>query len=246
MNEVPPICAVCAKRPTVRSHILPRALFHDSKRPGRTVVIGGLEDGYRVSQSGKLDHSILCEDHERQLGPADEYGIAFCRAWRRLAKGDNGPVLVPNPRPTLLVDFALTCIWRMAASKTGGRPVRALGPYTDLVEGRIFGPGESCDPAVVIESLEMDDGKGAPLIIGVLPCPAQADGSSWHFIVSGLRFVVDFSGVSGKQSKRVNSLTFVPIARTAPRSLDEIDGLRFSLERMNRRRRWQPLSQPDS
>lgn len=230
------ICAVCATRPTVRSHILPRALFHDSKRPKRTIIMGGLEYGYRVTQSGKLDEGILCERHERQTGLADNYGIAFCRSWRRLASGQSGPVLVPNPRPGLLVDFILTCVWRSATSRTGGRPELVLGRYADLIEGRIFGPGEGCDPAVFVESFEIDDGKGAPLVIGVLPSPVRADKGLWHFIVSGLRFGVDFTGVVGNGSERVNSLAFVPIDCGTLRSVDEVNGLRQSLERMSLRR----------
>ncbi|MFD2051985.1 hypothetical protein ACFSQT_02090 [Mesorhizobium calcicola] len=144
----------------------------------------------------------------------------------------------------MLVDFILTCIWRMAASRTRGRPGHALGHYADLIEGRLFGPGEGCDPAVFIESFEIDDGEGAPLVIAVLPSPANADRGSWHFIVSGLRFVVDFTGLFGIGLERANSLAFVSIDRGALRSVDEVDGLRQSLERMSLPRRRPSSAKP--
>ena len=221
------ICAICADSPTVRSHVIPRALFHDSKRQGRTLIMGGVEPGHRVAQSGKWTSRILCAEHERQLGTCDDYGVAFCRAWRR--SGRAGDAVVPNQRPALLVDFAVACMWRMAAAVSDGRPGRIMGVNADLIEGRLFGPGEGCEPAVSIEPFELDDGRGQPLVFGLLPSPVLPDRRSWHFIVSRLRFLADFdSSAAGS----VNALSQVPLRVSRLRRMDEIAGLPSALARM--------------
>ena len=120
------ICAVCAEAPTVRSHIIPRALFHDGRRAGRTMVLGGVESGYRVTQSGKWSSRILCAGHERKLAPCDDYGVSFCRSFAA-SSAQAGPRLLSNPAPGLLVDFAVASVWRMAAAISEGSPDKSWG-----------------------------------------------------------------------------------------------------------------------
>ena len=189
--------------------------------------MGSVEPGHRIVQSGKWSSRILCAEHERQLGACDDYGVAFCRAWKQ--SGRAGDVVLSNTRPALLVDFALACIWRMAAALSDGRPGGILGINAHLVEERLFGPGEGCEPDLLIEPFELDDGAGRPLVFGLLPAPVCSDRTSWHFIVSGLRFLVDFdSGAPGT----VNALRQVPLRASLLRGVDEISGLPSALARM--------------
>lgn len=189
--------------------------------------MGGVEPGHRIAQSGKWTSRILCAEHERQLGTCDDYGVGFCRAWQQLARTSDA--VVPNPKPPLLVDFALACIWRMAAAVSDGRPGRIMGANADLIEGRLFGPGEGCEPDLTIDSFEFDDGQGRPLVFGLLPAPVCPDRRSWHFIVSGLRFLVDFDSAT---PGTINELREVPLRVSRLRRIDEIAGLPSALVRM--------------
>lgn len=232
----PRVCAVCASGPTVRSHVLPRALFHDDAGAGRSFVLGGREDGYRVTQSGRWDGGILCERHERVLGGADAYAVDLCRRWRTLRSSGAASGALANPDPALLVDFVLASVWRMAAALGGGRPARLLGRRADLIEGRLFGPGEGCDPPVRMEAFEIDDGRGAPLAIGLLPAPLPPSGTAWHFIVSDIRFEADLVHDPVLCEDAVNGAERIELRRTGLRTIDEVPGLREGLVRMTKPR----------
>lgn len=224
---------VCAEGPTVRSHIVPRALFHDGRRAGRTMVLGGIESGYRVTQSGKWTSRILCAGHERKLAPCDDYGVSFCRSFAA-SRADAGPHLLSNPAPALLVDFAVACVWRMAAAISGGRPGRILGNRADLIEGRLFGPGDGCDPALYVEAFALDDGYGRPLVFGLLPAIGPHL-RSWHFIVSGLRFAVELDLPAGAPGA-VNQSTEIELLSSAPRQVEDVPGLGAALINMSKPR----------
>lgn len=232
------ICAVCAEAPTVRSHIIPRALFHDGRRAGRTMVLGGVESGYRVTQSGKWSSRILCAGHERKLAPCDDYGVSFCRSFAA-SSAQAGPRLLSNPAPGLLVDFAVASVWRMAAAISEGKPGQILGDNADLIEGRLFGPGDGCDPALHVEAFGLEDGHGRPLVFGLLPAPIGADRKSWHFIVSGLRFAVDLDPPAGAQGA-VNQSTEIELLPSAPRHVEDVPGLRAALINLSK-----PRSRPE-
>lgn len=228
------ICAVCADGLTVRSHIIPRALFRDGKRAGRTMVLGGVESGYRVTQSGKWTSRILCAEHERKLAPCDDYGVSFCRSFAA-SSAEAGPRLLSNPAPGLLVDFAVACVWRMAAAISEGKPGQIMGDNADLIEGRLFGPGDGCDPALYVEAFALDDGHGRPLVFGLLPAPIGPGWKSWHFIVSGLRFALYFDRRAGAKGA-VNQSAEIRLLPSARKQMEDVPGLRAALINMSKPR----------
>lgn len=143
--------------------------------------------------------------------------------------------LVPNPKPDLLVDFATACIWRMAAALSDGRPGRILGEAADLIEGRLFGPGDRGDPALFLEAFSLNDGKGEPLVVGLLPAPVTTDRKSWHFIVSGMRFLVDFD--RGPDAAGVaNCATELQLHDFGLREVEDVPGLLDAFLRMAAKR----------
>jgi hypothetical protein len=187
-------CLICpdefADRPTVRSHILPRALFHSMHR-GKQIV-GPRADGFgqRVLQSGVWDDRLLCEVHEGALNEIDKYGIKFCREWAwQCALWRNGPVLeVRNPYPERLVSFACACVWR-AAARGGLSPTIALGPYGNRLARRIFKADLSWSPPLLLSRLGMIDANGESLNMVIPPVRWDIRGHHfWRFSVCGLVF----------------------------------------------------------
>ncbi len=227
-------CAICASRPTVKSHLIPRAIFHDMKRPGRPIVSGGAGLGSRLIQSGDWDSRILCQEHEAQLGAADRYGVEFCRAYA--AADHSSDVELPNRQPHLLVDFTLACIWRFAASRHGGKPARILGLYADLIEGSLFGPGERFDPPLLVTRFRMLDHAGEALNIALLPAPQQEFGVwFWRFVVRGLCFSAMFDQRPIPQrltELAINDKATVALPRAVARHVDGVSGLVEAFERM--------------
>lgn len=228
------ICAICASQPTVKSHLIPRAIFHDMKRPGSPIVSGGAGPGYRPVQSGDWDSRILCHEHEAKLGPADRCGIDFCRAFA--AVDPQSDIELFNPQPRLLVDFTLACVWRFAASRSGGKPGHILGPYADLIEGSLFGPGKRYEPPLLVARFRVVDWAGKALNLALLPAPQQEFGRwFWRFVVRGLGFsiMLDQRCAPAQVADRaVNDKTHVMLPRVPNRSLDDVSGLMEAFGRM--------------
>lgn len=158
-------CTVCGASPTVKSHIIPRALSLDLKRGEKHLVTGRLgQDGIRKLQNGRWSYKILCETHERQLGAADKYGVEIVRAIR--GRGEQfGDFTIQNPQPQLLKTFILALIWRAAAAdKAEGLPSR-LGPYDKTVRGCLFGDGVLDAPIHFLRPNLTTDGRLLPIAL---------------------------------------------------------------------------------
>lgn len=182
-------CIRCGASPTVKSHIIPRALFHLMKRPGRPLV-GGRADGpgYKILQSGDWDNTFLCKGHEAELGRFDAYGVRFCRSFKQMLERGLREIRVRNSQPQLLVGFATACVWRMAVSRSDHRPERLLGPYANRLANSLFG-NQRFNPLLLLSCHGFHDNAGDLLNIGVLPHVYYEEGIRfWRFIVCGLIF----------------------------------------------------------
>lgn len=183
-------CLVCGGSPTVKSHIVPRALFHAMTRPGHQLV-GPRTDGpgYTVLQSGAWSDAILCSRHEAQLGHVDRYGVALCLDFMAKRDARQHPIELPNPQPALLVAFASACVWRMAAARTEGRPERWLGPYAKRLSNALFDNGSPFDAPLLLSRHAYQVRAGETMNMGVLPHPYSELGIRfWRFVACGLIF----------------------------------------------------------
>jgi len=182
-------CVVCGASPTVKSHIVPRALFHAMKRLDHQ-LIGPRADGpgYRVLQSGSWCDTILCDAHESLLGDVDRYGVAFCRDFMRRLKEGQEPIEIANPRPDLLVLFASACVWRMAAARTDGQPEKWLGPYAKRLSAALFEQAPF-DTPLLLSRHAYQIKRGEIMNLSLMPHPHSELGIKfWRFIVCGLIF----------------------------------------------------------
>jgi hypothetical protein len=180
-------CVVCGTPETVKAHIVPRSLFRLQNPTGRQ-VIGNRRDGpgHLFPQSGFWDREILCSDHEQALHAPDDYAFRFCREFVSHATS-GAPVTISNPKPAQLVAFAAACIWRMAASRSSGRPAAWLGPYALRIQAMLF-EGAAFDPMLLVSRSAYASGS-EELKLGVLPHIYRELGIRfWRFVSCGVVF----------------------------------------------------------
>lgn len=238
--EVEAHCVVCGDTPTVKSHLIPRAIFHDMKRPSHPIVGNTLRGpGYVELQSGYFDRSILCARHEAMLGPPDNYGVRFCRSFIRQVAQGTTHVRVANPKPDLLVKFAGACIWRAATSRTQGNPSRWLGPYAERIERSLFGDVEF-RPLLLVSRQSYRSSTGEPLNIGALPHRYQELGVNfWRFIAGGLIFDLKLDNRSTPPAMRTldaSQMSDLLLMEDFPQSALQAPGIGTALARMAMRR----------
>lgn len=181
-------CTICGSTETIRSHILPRALFRMGTTPGRQ-VIGNRRDGsgYANLQSGFWDDDILCAEHEAKLSIPDDYAARICRKFLKASADGSFSATIPNPHPDRLVSFAAACVWRMAVSRTHNKPEQMLGPYAARLRAKLF-DGEPFDPLLLISRSAYVTGR-EQLRLGVLPHLYHELGLRfWRFVTCDLMF----------------------------------------------------------
>lgn len=164
-HTIAPSCLICGLSPTVKSHILPRSLSLDLKRDDKHLVSSRLgENSLRKVQNGRWSYKILCDTHEKHLGPADKYGIEFAR--RAIAhKLPTAHFSVPNPQPDLLKKFILSLIWRAdAAERADGRQSQ-LGSYEAAIRHCIFENGTLEAPIFFLRPNLTADGRPVPIAL---------------------------------------------------------------------------------
>lgn len=157
-------CLVCGASPTVKSHILPRALALDLKRGDKHLMAGRLgEPGLRRFQNGRWSWKILCDEHERQLGLADKYGVEIVRAIN--SERATQDFAIPNRQPSLLKKFVLSLIWRAdAADRVESRRSR-LGSYDAIIKDCIFGTADLDAPLYFLRPNLTGNGKLLPIAV---------------------------------------------------------------------------------
>lgn len=112
-------CRICGEPATIEAHIIPRALYRRVAGTEQHTMQGSLfRTGTRYQAKGLFDPDLLCAQHERMLGAADDYGMRFLHRFETAGRVSvRGNVwLVPNPKPDLLVRFVAACIWRRGVS----------------------------------------------------------------------------------------------------------------------------------
>jgi hypothetical protein len=163
----PGSCAVCGTSPTVKSHIIPRAIAHDLRGTSKHLVSGELDrTGVKFLQSGRWDPHILCKEHEASLSAFDDYGVQFVRSFR----SDSIPVgkkgfEVENPNPRHLQMFLLSLIWRKDLSNRAKGQHSQLGPYARNIEKALFEDGGMESPALIFQSPTSVAGKRTPIAV---------------------------------------------------------------------------------
>lgn len=233
-------CLICGDTDTVKSHIIPRALFRIAKGAKPKVLRTRRGDnGWEESQSGFFDDRLLCAKHESRLGRFDDYAARFCRAFHSQAERRIPVFTIPNPRPDLLVGFACATVWRMAASRSELKPERMLGPYAKFLAGLLF-EGVPFDPLLLL-SRSAYQLRGQPLEMNVLPVRhTELDRRFWRFIACGIIFDLKLDARPAPAAMAVlavNAQTEVTFCEDFPQDAMRTPGLAKSLVAMTLPRR---------
>ncbi len=233
------ICVICGASNTVKSHIIPRSLFHAAKRPNKPIIANAPSGiGYQILQSGHWDKSILCAEHEADFGIYDEYGAVFCKAFLTQLRAGKVRAVIENPQPERLVGFASACVWRFAASRTQGNPGKLLGPYAAKLEEMLF-RGGAFDPLLLISRHGYQDRSGALLNMGTLPFAYREERLRfWRFIVCGLIFDLKLDNrgpIPAMKTLAVNDMKLVTIFEDFPQNPARDSTIGPSLTRMSAR-----------
>lgn len=235
-------CVICGATSTVKSHIIPRSLFRHGLTPGRQ-IIGSLRDGpgHQHLQSGFWDSDILCASHEAVFQVPDDYAARVIRA-TMTGVGPKDVATLWNPMPRHLVLFAAACVWRLAVSRSNGRPERMLGPYAGRLRTMIF-DGSDFDPMLLVSRSAYRSG-GEHLRVGVLPHRYKELGIGfWRFIAAGLIFDIKLDNRTVPPAMRtlaVNAAEQFPLFPDIPVKIRADRPLFASLARMAAPRRRGP------
>ena len=186
-------CLVCGTQKPVKSHLIPRALVHDIKGEHTSVFEGSAHrTGYKMSQSGPLDDSILCGVHERSLSESDRYGVDFCRSFDDVAvKGYQGRGFdVPNRKPGLLYQFVCSTVWRTAVSNKTLPADVGLGHYEPILQADSFANSrEGPELSFLVWRSQLTSSNHAVSNLIAVPHKIRIDGVRFfRFLVSGLTF----------------------------------------------------------
>lgn len=187
------VCIVCGDKPTVKSHLYPRAIMLDMRADARTLLeASARREGYVERQNGIWDDRFLCKRHEDLAGGGDDYVIRLTR--RLSVEATQHPMgvalQISNPNPQLLMRFAYGTVWRHLKAPVTGLSPSALGPYLLRFEAALFGNGPFDLPLLVsVNNLRGPDGEVVPLALS--PHRVKFAGRhAWHFIVGNLEFTL--------------------------------------------------------
>lgn len=235
-------CSVCGSPNTVRSHIIPRALIHDSKDGHQAVIYGERgRPGYKFQQSGKYDHDILCELHERITGDLDKYAVDFIRAINLGGQSvrDDPAIDIPNPDRRRLVRFALSVIWREVFSANGVARAFSLGGWSSAMREAIFADADIQVP-IIVSYQRFTDENNNRVPIGIHPFRVRMlDRNFWQFAAVGCAFwtCVDSRGLPEKfDGVRADLNDPARVIVGDPLALSEVGILQAIFRDMRRRR----------
>lgn len=184
-------CHICGTAPTVKSHLLPRALGLDTRDDSTDLYLGSISKlGFDAFKAGLFDY-ILCEAHERMLNPFDTYAVEFCRTFEdKQTEIGNGRFLIKPVDTELLVRFVVSVLWRFSVSTRREAPRVNLGPFQSQFQDIVFA-GASCssEPALILWANEshQTNVKG----LAILPASGRhLDRRYWSFMIAGISFVL--------------------------------------------------------
>lgn len=202
-------CLICNGAPTVKSHLTPRALFHDMRGNSPQLVAGSTRHvAIYWPQSGYWDSGILCGQHESALHYYDDYAVDFIREFEtKSIKRRDRLWMVPNTECDRLVGFALAVLWRYSASTTEHAKNVDIGRHEPAVRDALFANKSTAQFGLWIHRYVSEPTE----LIDIYMAPFGGNSSSrWRFAVGGLLFEISMPNerLSSKERElRLNGLT---------------------------------------
>ncbi|MBC2771064.1 hypothetical protein [Pusillimonas minor] len=143
MKEIRPVenilssCLVCGSMPTIKSHLIPRAMAREVQ-VGKAHAVAFKPGKFSYTQSGLYEQNILCAACDNKLGLAEKLAIQTFRRIRKEAKAlPVGEYLLSGIAGDSILRFICGVLWKYSvASKENGRI--ALGRYQDILQKTAF------------------------------------------------------------------------------------------------------------
>lgn len=235
-------CLICGSVETVKSHIFPRAILLDIRAQEKSLVQGDRgRPGIRFSQNGDWDDTMLCKEHEDQIGAADDYAVRFLRKGIEGARRvESGRALeVQNPRPSKLMHFAYASVWRTVNCRNGRSHNLNLGLYEQVLREALLKNGPYNLQLLIAFSHIGLEGRGRiPLVIN--PYKIRFMGlNCWQFVIGLFAFYlfVDRRHLPTEWSPYLANNNPLILSEGNVRDIRDIPGLRPVLEGMRQTKR---------
>ncbi|WP_439484987.1 hypothetical protein [Blastomonas fulva] len=191
MAKQPGRCLICGDPNTVKAHVFPRAVLLDIRGDEKTLVQGDRgRPGVRFSQNGGWDDTMLCKEHEDQIGSADDYAVRFIRGGSKNAvRVLNGRAFaIQNSNPSKLIHFAYASVWRAVNCQNGRVHKLNLGRYEHVIRDALLADGPYDLQVLVGFSRLSLEGRGQ-LALVINPHIVRMRGlKCWQFVIGLFEF----------------------------------------------------------
>ena len=194
-------CLRCGKKPTIDSHIFPKAAVRAFRKRGpdkKTIAVLANRAMVANTQNGIFDPNILCAACDQRIGVADKWFIEnldlFHSAALAVKPYESVKVAVDARRA---LQFAVSVIYRASLSRLDHFRDISLGPYNE-VAGEIAVNSDSADfyrPFVIINVLTCENLDLRQFVFYPVKC-VNGNGPYFLFNISGVQFVTKFGGAT--------------------------------------------------
>lgn len=178
-------CLVCGASPTIRSHLIPRVMAVEVQVGNAHAVVSPANPGYRESQSGRMDTTILCSPCDGAIGTFEGSTARAFEALRSAGIGvRDGALVSAEQAPDVTLRFYAALLWKHAVARRDLGQID-LGPYKSELQKVAFEGApipDFFDAALMRLRLNPDD-------VGVFayraPKPDRKDGLNMYRILVG-------------------------------------------------------------
>ncbi len=131
-------CLICGASPTIKSHLIPRVMAVEVQVGNAHAVVSPSSPGYRESQSGRTDTSILCGPCDSSIG---RFEGSTAKAFESLRNAGvsvrDGALVSAEQAPDVTLRFYAALLWKYAVARRDLGRID-LGPYKNELQKVAF------------------------------------------------------------------------------------------------------------
>lgn len=178
-------CLVCGASPTIKSHLIPRVMAVEVQVGNAHAVVSPSTPGYRESQSGRMETTILCASCDGSIGKFEGTTARAFKALRSAGVGvADGAVVSAEQAPDVTLRFYAALLWKYAVARRDLGQID-LGPFKGELQKVAFEGAPIpafFDAALMRLRLKPDD---AGVFGYRAPSPDRKDGLNMYRILVG-------------------------------------------------------------
>jgi hypothetical protein len=192
-------CLKCGHQPTINAHIFPQSALRAIRKRGPDSKIMAVSHDRTLTakfQNGLFDPAILCKDCDGKIGVADKWFVENIDTIHNSAASCKPFGVVDTQLdPSLVIQFAVSVIYRASLSNLGHFSHISLGPYTNIAAEIAVEAHQSKFSAatILINLLTSNKHDTRQFAFYPLKC-SGGNGPYFIFTISGVQFLVKFGG----------------------------------------------------